>query len=209
MIKLIRSKKYLIVTTDFYRASISIVRGGTIRKICSGNYDTGLKREGCEYWEKGKIHYEQEFGRIINLKIKEYKNSINIDVNTRLRIPLRGKFGGECITKYIFRNSKIIAKSMIFPKDSIRCYDKYVCFNHNSFTGYSVNNKYFDMPKNNFRVEFEVDDIKLIKGKNSFIIKSPNASMRMYKTKSMVEIKPKFDDKLNKYMIMEYIYGQK
>lgn len=206
MLELVKNKKYLIITTDFFRANISMSHGGTLRKLCSKNFDTGLKREGCEYWKSGKIHYEQEFGRVINLKVKEYKNSINIDVNVKMRAP-SGEFEGECFSKYIFKNSKINIKSMVSPEGDIRCSDKYVCFDRDAFTGYCIDDKYFDMPKNNFKAEFEVKDIKLIKGERNLYIKSPDASIRMYKTRSMIEIKPNWPlDRINKYMCMEFAW---
>ena len=193
MIKIQKIKKTFIVKEDNY--SVKINSSGTIRKLFFGGIDTGLTREGCEYWIDDGRHFQQEFGGVVN----SVSGRNSIELTASMKNPKGKKAGGTCTAKYHFKKSSITIESTLTPRYKPLSYNKYVCFCHKSYTHYSYDGKDFKEIDKSRLVDSEAKSITLKKGDKLIKIKclSPISEMRLYKTSSMVEIKPNWtDDKM-------------
>jgi len=200
MIEITKNKKNYIIKSDCY--SLNINNSGTIRRLFFNGINTGLKREGCEYWKEDGLHFQQEFGGILQFEQKRNR----IEVTATLK-SAKNKRGGKCITKYNFKKDSIVIESEISPACAMFSYDKYVCFNPKEYTYYSFNGKDFnEIDKDRF-VDADTKSITLSTGDKAIVINclSGISEMRVYKTKSMIEIKPNWIDPIMK---IEYkVYG--
>jgi len=204
MIEITKNKKNYIVKSDYY--SVNINNSGTIRRLSFNGIDTGLKREGCEYWKADGLHFEQEFGSILHFEQERNR----IKVTATLKSP-KNKPGGKCITKYNFKKNSIVIESEIFPACAMVSYDKYVCFNPKEYTHYSFDGKDFNEINKYSFIDTDTKSITLKNGDKVIVIKclSEISEMRIYKTRSMVEIKPNWIDPIMKIEYKIYVLPKK
>lgn len=140
------------VQNQFYQATLSSSRGGTFTSLKFKGMDTGLFREGCEYWVDGGEHFEQEFSPVANIEIfDKSKDYIMLKTTARLVSPSSKKDGGYCIVYWLFRdkNPIICSKYQVFPALTCDRTDKYVCFRPDYYDAYSIIKKdgSFDLGK--------------------------------------------------------------
>jgi hypothetical protein len=202
MVQLLEYEDKFIVKNDFYEATISIERGGSLTKLIY-DFDTQLYREGCEYWIDGKDHYEQEYGGNgeINIITKE-DDLVIIKVDSRLVSPQLKTDGGRCSVLWTFDNMGVIkSKSLLYPKYKVFGYDRYACFKLGYYTDYSLVDEYSwkkigDIPEGQ-KEWFDAIYRKGISGMalrkdNTGIIVRPDKkldNLGLYKTRAMLEIK--------------------
>jgi len=197
MIKMQKIKKSFIVKSDCYSAKIN--SSGTIRKLFFNAKNTGLMREGCEYWIEDGNHFQQEFGGVVSCA--HGKNEIALTAT--VKHPKSKKNGGKCTAKYHFKKSSITIESELLPRYDAVSFNKYVCFYRKNYTHFSYDGKDFrEIDKSRF-VDSESKSITLKKGDKIIKIKclSPISEMRLYKTSSMIEIKPNWSDEKMKIEI--------
>jgi len=194
MVKINKINKNYIVKSDCY--SVRINGSGTIRKLFFDGVNTGLTREGCEYWIDGGKHYQQEFGGV--LTTMQDKNKI--ELTATMKTSKGRKFGGKCSAKYNFKKSSVTIESELLPATKPLSSNKYVCFYHKEYTHYSFDGEKFKEIKSGCIVDEGATSVTLKKGDKEIKIKclSPISKMRIYKTSSMVEIKPEWVDKVMK-----------
>jgi len=131
-----------------YRCILDPAKGGTCRSLKYGTWDTGLIREGCEYWINKQEHFEQEFGGVVDFKITgKGKNVLSILVVAEIVSPQRARenldaSGGIAYTRWWFDGTPIIkTKSIIKPTLNALFCDKYLCFEPDKYTNYSKDGK--------------------------------------------------------------------
>jgi len=192
--KITKIKKNYIVKSDNY--SVRINGSGTIRKLFFNGIDTGLTREGCEYWISKGRHFQQEFGGVINSILG--RNSIELTAS--MKNPKGKKAGGTCTAKYHFKKTSITIESEVLPRYDALSFNKYVCFYHKEYTHFSFGgNTFRKIDKDSF-VDSGATSVTLKKGDKLIKIEclSPISKMRIYKTSSMIEVKPEWIDKTMK-----------
>lgn len=191
------------VKSKTFEAVLAKRKGGTLRVLFFNGIDTGLKREGCEYWIDDKTHYEQEFGHIISLDVVEKTESrIIVNIKSTLTSPQKREHGGECEVEWIFSSDgTITTKSRIFPLYNVLNWDKYICFNPGVYTTFAFldDNKEVKIlnpehPKTEwYSVKKDAGGLMIRNDKNMFNLafgKHLN-DCGIYTTKSMMEVKCK------------------
>jgi hypothetical protein len=140
MININDSQDIFFVKSDCFEAILSKRKGGSMRSLVIDGIDTGLKREGCEYWVNSKEHYEQEFGQILNFHVSRIsEHEISLVIRATLVSPKEKTLGGECDVVWSFQdNGLIVTKSRIVPVFSCLYYDQYVCFDPLKFKDFRV-----------------------------------------------------------------------
>ncbi len=201
MVKIEKAKKGFLVSSDCYR--IGIDNSGTIRKMIYNGINTGVKRDGCEYWINKGVHFEQEFGSILKHSQKQNRLSVTATV----KVPYKKRGGGTCTTKYLFNDDSIVIESEIHPKHKMITYDKYVCFTPGAYTHYKVGGEFKKIDQRR-AIYGDEKSITLKDNTKSIIINclSKTSEMRIYKTSSMIEIKPNWIDPVMK---IEYRFEEK
>jgi len=122
------------IINSHYDCFLSLAHGGTCRKLLCGGRDTGLTREGCEYWVNKKEHYEQEYGACMGIKVSKTNNCIRVIVNSTLVSPQKLReetpaHGGEVTTRWHFDETPMIMTwSDMQPHFPPVEMDKYICF---------------------------------------------------------------------------------
>jgi len=214
MIDIKETKKHIKIKSDYYCAILSKYNGGTMCKLLFRGKNTGLYRDGCEYWTEEE-HYEQEYGKILNIASEKHSDRFKIEINAQVVCPRDKIVGGNCITKYFFENKPCIkTNSLIYPLfENVVSIDKYVCFKNNNYKYFSANNdvnnikKLLDSKGRMKKYYNNINKIKLNGNGRNIIIKTDKLStkMRIYKTKNMLEIKPEWNNNIKNAMHMEYI----
>lgn len=146
----IENNNEIIITTDNYTATLSKKHGGTLRNLIYKGIDTGLTREGCEYWSgNNDDHYEQEYSNYLKINyIHESQNEIKISLQADLISPQLKITGGTCEVFWIFEEEFIKHQYSIHAIENIAWHDKYFCFYPNFYKFYSFYNSkiYKDIP---------------------------------------------------------------
>jgi hypothetical protein len=212
MINVIDSVDKCTIVSDKFKAILSKRHGGSLRSLEVLGFDTGLKREGCEYWVNRKHHYEQEFGKVLDFSIIHVvDDEVSIRVKATLVSPKEREIGGECEIYWSFlQDGTIITKSKIDPTNYCYLYDKYICFDTYKFKSYKSfkdsGYKKIEHPKDKETVWWEY----LKDGIEGFFVSEKNIEMRVafdkrlslggiYTSRSMMEIKfqdtkPRYDE---------------
>lgn len=140
----------ITITTNNYVATLSKKHGGTLNKLIYKGIDTGLTREGCEYWSgNNDDHYEQEYSNYLKINnVCESKNEIRISLQADLISPQLKITGGTCDVLWIFDTKFIEHKYTIHATKNIAWHDKYFCFHPNFYNSYSFYDSkiYEDIP---------------------------------------------------------------
>jgi len=210
-IKISEDNEYIRIKSNYYYVVLSKKHGGTIRSLMFGKKDTGLHREGCEYWAESGEHYEQEYGKTLKIAKGNYLDGYKIEINAEVRSPNNRKVGGKCTTIYYFENTPFIRmSSLIFPLFKNVSVDKYVCFKNNNYEQYYINdnvNIIKNLLDDGGRLRQAYKNINKIKieGKNkNLTVRTDELSMQMriYKTSNMLEIKPEWNNDITKTMFL-------
>lgn len=122
-----KDKNFIVVETPLYKAAFSRHRGYSLISLSFNGKDTGLYREGCEYWNKID-HFQQENG---NGTVRVGKNGMV--VTSDLVSPITKKVGGKCKVKWTFGDT-LVSKSLITPIEEFDHEDRYICFNPKTYS---------------------------------------------------------------------------
>lgn len=190
-----------VVQNQFYKLTLSAKYGGTIRELIHKNEDTGLTREGCEYWEpNGSDHYEQEFSPTAEIKILDKSSErVDVEVKARLVSPQLKKDGGSCVVTWTFRRNDpfIYSEYAITPLRLLSQIDRYICFKPKAYKKYHVIDQKENVTRNNMGREgwkIEIPASRWISVHNDrgavALISTPTSKNGgVWKTESMIEIK--------------------
>lgn len=208
----------IIITTNDYTATLSKQHGGTLRNLIYKGIDTGLIREGCEYWSgNNEDHYEQEYSNSYFLKINyinEYENEIRISLQADLVSPQLKTKGGICKVIWIFEVECINHEYTIHATENIALHDKYFCFHPNFYNCYSFynHNIYKDIPLDftwrNINNQCFDQDTWLHNKKLSlnFLMDKKLTYKGLYNSESMLELKQEHHSNDIPYEIKSKLY---
>jgi hypothetical protein len=203
MLDLTDGRDVFIAKSDTFEAILSKRKGGSMTGLSFNGINTGLRREGCEYWIDNRTHYEQEFGSLLSFHaVKKSETEISVNVKSTLVSPQKKEYGGEGNVEWTFcADGRIITKSQINPIFDPINYDKYVCFFPDSYSHFSFCNDREDVeilkPKPGtvewFCTRADMGGIIIKNKKQAFEYSFDNKlyDCGIYTTKNMIEIKCK------------------
>jgi len=214
MLAVKKRRNSVSVGTRNYVATVDYRFGGTLRRLVWRGVDTGLIREGCEYWRSdgdGRTHYEQEFGALHNISVQERPDSVRVVSTAGLVSPQLQRegfacVGGEGVTRYDFYEDRIISESVMRPVFGYRIVDKYICW---APTAYQfVNGVPIGNPDTSGWWRAHVSRPCQVSSATSwFGIDWTDGEIMaaVYRSETMLEVKPEYRD--NQVLRMEYRCG--
>jgi hypothetical protein len=196
--------KGYIVKNGVYECVFSTKKGGTMRRLKFSGIDTGLKREGCEYWTDS-AHYEQEYGALSSFDVIESRDDylhIRVCGTACSPQPIKHRTRGTCKTEYFFGDGNRIRTTSTIENmgNALRC-DKYVCFHSDYYGGYSdsITGELREIGKpddkgKEWSARHNWEQIVLFRKKNLFTVTcgAGPGSLGLFHTKHMIEVKPRW-----------------